>query len=839
MSISSAFRKAHRGALGYAVASILACSLSAHADAQALSLSRTVTVKISPQKVSTALLELSQQAGVQVLMPGEIGDQQSTQGVNGEMSLEQALQKLLEGTSLRFKAAGENVIGVESATAKKRAGMTSTSLMRLAAAEGEQESSAPSDGRAVSENARAQAARTALEDRAPQGGGLEEIIVTAQKREERAFDVPISMVALGADELQKRRIANLDDLAMAVPGLSIQSAGGFQRRIMLRGISNIFGSSSLIGLYLDEASVTSGADLQLDLRTYDLERIEVLRGPQGTLYGEGSVGGTIRFLTRNPDLESFAMKADVTASFTDDGDPGQRFETAVNIPLVEDELALRVVGTYDHLGGWIDQPAVGRENFNDQDGSDIRVKGLWRPTANFAVNATAVVHRIDNSVNTGEDEAGNYTQPFFQLTTPQMSDDYDIYNLTLTYDFPSVRLLSTTSSIEQDRVQSNFGFHLPIPNPATSPPLDVLKPLHTRASELFSEEIRLSSIGDGRAQWTLGAFYRDSLIKERNTFYIAARSPVPTPLPTLAVSPRETDSRSGAVFGDANYQLTDRLTLGAGVRYFEEDQEFTDASGVTQKGTFHTTNPRVYTQVRLSEHVNAYASAAKGFRSGGFNALNRPSYEPENVWTYELGTKVAPLGGNFSADAAVYYSDYRDYQVVATVVVPTGAFNITSNAGNARIQGAELGFTWRLMQDWTFGFSGTYVDSEFRKISAPASSHAVGDPIDLFPEYGYAVSLQRDLTWGEKSAAVRVDYTEQGRSTYRNRFNGPWFFSESDVINMLNLNASVEWSFNFTIGLFAQNLLNDRGFVDPFEIQGDSARSRPRTYGIHFGFTFD
>src|SRR5690606_6476234 len=138
---------------------------------------------------------------------------------------------------------------------------------------------------------------------------LEEIVVTAQKREERLIDVPISIVAMGADELQKRKIFAIDDLSLAVPGLLVASSGGIQRRIMIRGVSNVFGSSSLIGLYLDEASVTSTPDNQLDLPTYDLERVEVLRGPQGTLYGEGSAGGTIRFITRSPELNEFSMKA--------------------------------------------------------------------------------------------------------------------------------------------------------------------------------------------------------------------------------------------------------------------------------------------------------------------------------------------------------------------------------------------------------------------------------------------------------------------------------------------------------------------------------------------------
>ena len=168
---------------------------------------------------------------------------------------------------------------------------------------------------------------------------LTEIVVTAQKREERLMDVPISVVALSAEQLEERNIIGLDDLAMAVPGLSINSQGSYNRRLFLRGVANDTGSS-LIGIYLDEADVTSWAYTQLDLRSYDLERVEVLRGPQGTLYGDGSAGGTIRFITKNPQLDHFSMNADVAALFTENGAPGQRIEAMVNVPLIDNVLGV-------------------------------------------------------------------------------------------------------------------------------------------------------------------------------------------------------------------------------------------------------------------------------------------------------------------------------------------------------------------------------------------------------------------------------------------------------------------------------------------------------------------
>lgn len=167
---------------------------------------------------------------------------------------------------------------------------------------------------------------------------MNEIIVTAQKVPQRAFDVPISLVAIGEEELHRREITSIDELSNVVPGLTIESNGGWERRIIIRGVSNVFGNAALVGTYLGEADVTSLALDQLNLQTYDLKRIEVLRGPQGTLYGEGSIGGTIRFIPNDPVLSRFEMTSDISALFTQFGSPGQRIDVMLNAPAVRNGI---------------------------------------------------------------------------------------------------------------------------------------------------------------------------------------------------------------------------------------------------------------------------------------------------------------------------------------------------------------------------------------------------------------------------------------------------------------------------------------------------------------------
>jgi outer membrane receptor protein involved in Fe transport len=320
-------------------------------------------------------------------------------------------------------------------------------------------------------------------------------------------------------------------------------------------------------------------------------------------------------------------------------------------------------------------------------------------------------------------------------------------------------------------------------------------------------------------------------------------------LPGVFRFPISTQSRSEfkswAAFGDVSYDLTSRFTLGTGLRYFEEDQESVSGPSVQAK-TFDSVNPRFYAQYKMTEQANVYLSAAKGFRTGGFNLPALPTYGPESVWTYELGTKASLSGGRVTAEVAVFHSDYRDHQIVGLVQVGGVPFDVISNAGDATIKGVEGAFAWYPSDQWTLSINGNYLDTEFAEIDATFSSHAVGDPLDFVPKYGYTVSAQHDFTWNGRSGFARIDYNENGRSTLMNRYvNGalggptPWYRSESDVINLLNLNVGLQWSAGFSVGVFAQNLLNDRGLTDAFDIQAAAARARPLTYGVQVGVRFE
>jgi outer membrane receptor protein involved in Fe transport len=671
---------------------------------------------------------------------------------------------------------------------------------------------------------------------------LQEVVVTAQKREERLIDVPISIAVATGDELKMRRITSLEDLPQVVPDLAYNNIGN-NHYFEIRGISNLIGNAPLVGIYIDEADVTLGgaAATQVNPTLYDLERVEVLRGPQGTLYGEGSAGGTIRFVTRNPELNRFSFAADVAALFTEHGSPSQRINAVANIPLIEDQLGVRIVGTFEHDGGWIDQPAAGQKDINGRDLTNVRLKGLWKITPEFTASALAVINRSESGIDATD--PGNpyaWTQAFNLTATPRAKNDQNLFNLTLAYDFSHARILNTTTYMKVEAPWTNQATRYQFTPPGTTPPFDYYAPIQVTTDHVLTDELRLTSVGTGPWQWTVGGFYRryrDSTSIPFNYFDLPG--PPGSPLPDPYAFGPETLYKSKSAFLDTSYRLWDRLTLGVGVRYFSDHQDFTDHIALTQQsGKFSSTDPRVYAQYKLSPDFNVYASAAKGFRSGGFNAAGQPAYGPESVWTYELGAKSAMLDGRLTADASVFWSKYTDYQTFGISDASTGE-NFIADVGSARIKGIEWDLSYRPVKQLRFDVRGDYLNARFTAINAESTNYAVGDPLDLVPRYQITASAQYDYSWRAKAGYARVDYSQQGPETSRNRSIGPWYYGESDVIHTLNFNTGLTWSENLQVGFFAQNLLNETGFANPYNYIYAGVRPRPRTFGVNFSVSLE
>ena len=667
-------------------------------------------------------------------------------------------------------------------------------------------------------------------------GRIDEIIVTANKREQKLSDVPISIAVMTGDAIEDAGIHNISDLSYAVPNLSVWEVGPGTQTITIRGVGNIRGSSSLVGMYLDEVPVSSVPTAQIDLQTIDLARVEVLRGPQGTLYGQGSVGGTVRFITNDPSLEGIEGKVGLSLYDTTKGDLSEEFTGIINLPIIDDELSFRVAATYKNKGGWINQPAIGKEDINDNELSNIRIKGLWQASNKLAVRAMSIHHRNSgggrNIVNLVPVSDSNMEVAVDPTLSPGFEDDYDLYNLTFNYDFDFATLTGVTSYVDIDKTNLNNS-QFAIFSFAPTVALGLLVEESTAQAKALSQEIRLN--GDsGVLDWTLGFFYRD-FEDLRQSSGLTFSLPGGTP------SADSRFSESTAFFADVSYALTDRLTIGAGTRYFEDDREFQSAV-YTAKDTFDNLSSKGYLSFAVSDETNIYASISEGFRSGGFNgaagvlAGGDPTFDQETLTSYELGVKAALLNGRLTTEIALFYSEYTDFQSLSFDPL-SGGFSIL-NAGDTEIKGVELSAHWAVTERLSLGLSGNVTDGEFVKINSSPSTQIVGDPLDLVPEYSYSINADYGFNWSDAiSGSIRLDYSRQGRNSVVNRLASlaqDVFHSES--IGLLNTHIDAQWD-SFTVELFAKNLL-DEDRLTTATISQVGPQNRPRSIGVNLTYDF-
>ncbi len=649
----------------------------------------------------------------------------------------------------------------------------------------------------------------------------DDIIVTASRRSEVLRDVPSSIVALSAEELSRRNVQSILDLARAVPGLTVEEQSPGFNRIFLRGVANPNNLTSLVGVYLDEIPVTGASLAQLDVQLDDLERVEVLRGPQGTLYGQGSAGGTVRFITRRPDLENVSGSIDLRGYTTEKGDPSGRAAAVINLPVIKDKLAVRIAGVLGEIGGWIDQPAANRKDINNQKLRDVRAKALFKPIDDLSIEGTVNIHRNrGDGLTVGADRNYNLSFPNGDpFARERFVDNFNIYNVTSTFTRDNITALSSTSFVETNKL--SVGTAQKLPGGQETFNTDNLR------NRSFTQEIRFSSANDQGLSWVLGGFYtNDRLKRDLNIgFYIGGVNFGTFPLPAAE------QSKTLSSFGDASYALTDRLTVGAGLRYFTDERELTNGSG-TNRASFDSWNPRFYARYRLTDTVNLYTNIAKGFRSGGFlGDAARSTYGPENVWSYEGGIKGSLGIARFEISG--YYSTYKGYQAFA---LTSAVFGGIVNAGDGEIYGTDFLLGVRPVKGLDLQVSGNVNHGRLTKLVAGSTSNLIGDRIDFIPDYAVTASAEYDFQAGSIPAFVRVDYNQIGPASYTERSVGLVGF-RTDTLNFLNARIGATFG-QISAQLFGENLLFERGIQDPLSAIGTGSRPRPRTFGVRLATEF-
>jgi outer membrane receptor protein involved in Fe transport len=726
---------------------------------------------------------------------------------------------------------------------------------------------------------------------------LAEIVVTAQKTSEVASKIPISITAVSGSELAEEHITDYADLSRAVPDLSFTSGGGpGQSNIEIRGVSSQAGSATT-GIYLDDVPInvlntyTTGAT---EPRFFDIDRVEILRGPQGTIYGASSMGGTIHFVSAQPDLHNFSGSAHFTVGGTDGGGLDYETDSVVNLPLVQGEAALRLGALYDHESGWINRvDPVGdilARHINDEDTSVIRATLELHPIEALTITPAIFLQRVTDG---GQDLFGlglpNFESP--TLVAETQSDEHAITSLTLNYDFGWSDLTAVTGYFWRDdkrlidgtyydsvflgsSLQQEFGF-----GGAAIAALAAPSQFYTNINQIH-QEIRLASKPGGpdeKWSWIGGLYYsrtRTGLLDNEhipgfNSTFESIYGDTPqnllgTPFPNdlIYYASSEFENTQKAVFGQATYKVTPALKLTVGARYEKASEDLAfNTTGYFSGGTptfsgsanGQATTPKAAVSYDLSPASMVYASAAEGYRDGG---VNRPvpiplcsgdlaglgltqapdSYKSDKLWSYELGAKARVLEDSLVLSGALF--DIRWSNIQTDIVLPTCTFDIKDNIGSAESRGVELEATQRLLDHLSVSLGGNYTSA---KITNPVTLLGVerGDRVPGVPNYSISASL--DYTQPLAASGARALF----------RTNAQWIGSSQGVIFhgdpdfdrpsyfVMGASGGVKWG-SYEVSLFVTNLLNQSKPIERPNIADVEygVTVRPRTFGIGGSYSF-
>ncbi|HVY83033.1 MAG TPA: TonB-dependent receptor [Steroidobacteraceae bacterium] len=644
---------------------------------------------------------------------------------------------------------------------------------------------------------------------------IQEIIVTATKRESSLQDVPFSIAAVTEGQIRNSGATDIAELARNIPGLTITDLGPGQSQVSIRGISagqvvrDQPGVKEQVGVYLDESPI-SIALFTPDLDLFDLQRFEILRGPQGTLFGAGSLAGTLRYITVQPQLGTFGGTAELNASGGTGTDFGGSAKGALNVPF-GDVAAMRIVGFYDELAGFIDatQPNLSvRKNVDSGSKSGGRLAFLIRPNESLSITPRVVYQKLNTDGFPRIDFYNILANPFtttqpavdlgergqFTQLTEGLDDDFTLTDLKLEYDFGPVTLTSISSYTDRKVVVTRDATSLTgsvtFDIGGTADEVRISSPLiDTTKLHAFSQEVRLASpTGEKRFQWVAGAFFQDlgrrygqrlptpgyDAITRRlaNTDSAANGAPPDNPF----FSSLHYDFQQFAVFGEGTYSFTDQWDLTLGVRYydFKEDRTLTfggffavpqaNVPGSVDSDGF---TPRAILTYRPHESLSFSAQVSRGFRLGGINdPLNAPICSPddrvlfgsvfsstwkdEKAWDYELGMKSRFADGRVVFNASAYYSDIQDLQ--ANVDAGSCSSRIVVNVPKAHSLGIEAELFARPSERWDFGLSGTWVEARIDSTVTGAGTTPIagirdGNRLPTAPEVQGAGSVTYSWPW--------------------------------------------------------------------------------------------
>ena len=734
--------------------------------------------------------------------------------------------------------------------------------------------------------------------------GLQEIVVTAEKRTETVQSTPLSVTAYSGAQLQAAGITDMSEVGYETPGMSERNSGPGQTEYEMRGVASSGGQAPTVGFYLDDTPVTPPNEALLgrvviDPSLYDLNRVEVLRGPQGTLYGSSSMGGTIKLVTNQPDPTAFATSAQAIASDTKDGGINYTANGMVNIPLIQDKLALRIVGTDSYTDGWIDRvvldpfplPTNGgfsrgnvvaapvEHDYKDANWEQlqgVRTTLEWLPMDGLTIAPSAFVQTITQGApNFVDDPPGVksevHYQPFDQ--TEPYGDSFQLFTLPIKYDFGGFEISSSsayyrrqthleqdTSEIAQDFLTALVG--IPDTNCgggpcATFAEAGPVTAFETDYTSQWSEELRIGSTGDGAFQWLAGAFYQD--YKSNTAIGTTTPGPIVAPLlgaPSYFYLTFDNDLKQYAGFGEASYRFADNFKITAGLRYYsyKSTEDLAESGGLITHADPPITyslpasasgvNPKLNLSYEPTKDLTLYVQASKGFRPGGGNApppdtcpASPLQFSPDSIWSYEAGEKLRMFDNRLTINGAVYFEDWTGIQQLVTE--QCGA-TFTANAGTAHVYGAELEASAALTSELTLTTAVGYTHAQV--VAAEAGAGFVdGQRVQDVPDWTETTSIVYRHPISDDYAVVL-----RGTNEYTGTMTDVTFY-QNIVPSRDLVNFRAGWASDRKVSafFFVNNVFDKRADLgDPEEISffvpsiNRVVTNQPRTVGLELNYAW-
>jgi iron complex outermembrane receptor protein len=806
------------------------------------------TFDVPAGDASVELREFARQAGLQILFNFTAVNPIKTQAVSGQLEPEAALTQMLRGTGLAFTKVNDHTVAIRKTN------------------------SGTSDAKPSERPAAAQPLKSALGN--PTGVGeaqLEEVIVTAQKRSENLQDTPLSISAISGERLAQFNAKQLSDFAATIPGLQVDSGGapGFNT-ITLRGISTgaLFGASTT-AIYVDDVPTGSssgyiyGGAFGIDLLPYDLDRIEVLRGPQGTLYGASSMGGLVKYVLNSPSLTEMSFRAGADVSDIDHGSgSGSSVRGYGNIVLIPGELAISVSGAHTYLPGYINNTATGERGINNGTEGGGRVALLWKPNDQLSVKLTALSN-YSNFNGLGQIQVSPNGIPVygkFDAYLPVgngLSTRTTLYSADINYNFGWATLTSISAYSDQDSYWRSDSSTFPF-----AQALGVLAPfLDVQTLHKFSQEVRLASSEAQDLQWVLGGFYTQESAAQAE--HGRALDPV-TKLPNPLYDPLDnyispSSFKEAAVFANATYQLTSVWDISAGVRYSHNRQTVvtvganangsagylycTDAActnGFTAPystpvfpSSDNVTTYSVSTRYHFAPDAMVYARVASGYRPGASNQGVEPApatFSADTLTNYEIGIKSELFDKSLLIDADIFDINWNKIQVQEFT---DAGLAFTNNAATAVSRGLEFTTEFAFTHELRLGLSAVY-DLAKLTADAPGVGGSDGDRLPLTPRWSGAVT-------GSWTHALTDTYSLKTAAVWRyvgERFGdfplGSNFFRLPSY-NAVDLSAGVS-NGHWTVNVFGRNLTDEYAYLR--YNRGYATVLQPRTVGLSIDIAF-